>query len=105
MEIPRLGGGQIGATYNTVTAMPDSSRICDLYCSLQQHPILNPLIEARDRTHILMDTRKIEPEWEMRNFKSIFNIIFILLMEFCFGNLLCKVSSSGNCNFRLLGKS
>ena len=27
-----------------------------LDCSLQQHQILNPLSEARDRTHILMDT-------------------------------------------------
>ena len=38
------------------TAMAYPSHICDLYCSLQEHRILNPLSEARDRTHILMDT-------------------------------------------------
>ena len=32
------------------------SHIFDLHCSLRQHQILNPLSEARDQTHILMDT-------------------------------------------------
>ena len=42
--------------YATTTAMPDLSCVCNLYCSLQQCWILNPLCEARNRTHILTDT-------------------------------------------------
>ena len=34
--------------YTTATAMPDLSRVCNLYCSSQQCRILNPLSEARD---------------------------------------------------------
>ena len=37
----------------------DPSSICDLHHSLWQHWILNPLREARDRTHIFMGTRWI----------------------------------------------
>ena len=51
--------GQIGATaeaYATATATLDPSHICDLHRSLQQHQILNPLSEARDRTRILTET-------------------------------------------------
>ena len=33
-----------------------SSYICDLYLSLRQCQILNPLSVTRDQTHILMDT-------------------------------------------------
>ena len=36
--------------------MPDPSHIRNLYHSLQQHWILNPLSKAKDRTHNLMDT-------------------------------------------------
>ena len=42
MEVPRLGLGAIA------TAMPDPSHIHYLCHSLQQHPILNPLSEAKD---------------------------------------------------------
>ena len=40
---------------------PDLSHICDLRCSLQQHGILNPLSEARERTQtrILTDTSRV----------------------------------------------
>ena len=58
MEGPGLGGQlelQLPACA-TAMAMLDLSRICDLYHSLQQHRILNPLNEVRDRTHILMET-------------------------------------------------
>ena len=51
--------GQIGAAaaiYNTATAIPDLSCICDLCYSLRQCRILKPMSEARDPTHILMDT-------------------------------------------------
>ena len=47
------------AIYATATATPDPSRICNLYHSSQQCWILNPLREARDRTHILMGTSRV----------------------------------------------
>ena len=52
MEVSRLGVEselQLLA-YATATAMPDPSSVFDLHHSLQQHQILNPLSEARDRT-------------------------------------------------------
>ena len=58
MEVPRLGVKlelQLRA-YTTATVMPDLSRLCDLHHSSQQSWILNPLMEARDRIHVLMDT-------------------------------------------------
>ena len=58
VEVPRLGVAlelQLSA-YATATARPDLSHTCDLHHSSQQHQILNPLSEAMDRTHILMDT-------------------------------------------------
>ena len=44
--------------YTIATAMPDPSHICDLHHSSRQHRILK-LIEARDRTHILMDPSRV----------------------------------------------
>ena len=58
IEVPRLGVTselQLPA-YTPVTAMWDRHHFCDLYCSLQQCWILNPLSEARDGPRILMDT-------------------------------------------------
>ena len=40
--------------YNTATATSDLSHTCDLHHSSPQCQILNPLSEARDRTHGLM---------------------------------------------------
>ena len=51
--------GQIGAAVEantTATAIQDPSRICDLYCSLWQCQILNPLSWARDQTCTLTET-------------------------------------------------
>ena len=65
MEVLRLGGKsdlQLPA-YATATAMQDLSRDFDLYHSLQQCWILNPLSEAKDRTHILIDTGQICFPW------------------------------------------
>ena len=58
MEVPRLGveSELLPMTYARATATPDLSHICDLYHSSRQCQILNPLSEARDQTHILMDT-------------------------------------------------
>ena len=43
----------------TATATQDPSRVCDLRHSLQERQVLHPLSEARDRTHILMDTSQV----------------------------------------------
>ena len=47
--------------YATATAIAtrDPSRVCDLHHSARQHWILNPLSEARDRTCILTDPRRV----------------------------------------------
>ena len=61
MEVPRLvveSELQLLA-YNTATAMPDPSRVCDLHHSLWQRWILNPLMEARHQTRILMDASRV----------------------------------------------
>ena len=42
--------------YATATAMPDLSHIHDLHHNSWQRQIPNPLSEARDQTHVLMDT-------------------------------------------------
>ena len=57
MEVPRLGVEselQLLA-YTTVTATWDLGHICDLHYSSRQCQILNPLSEAREGTHILME--------------------------------------------------
>ena len=69
MEVPRLGVEselQLPA-YATATATQDPSHICNLYHSSQQHQILNPLSEARYRTHILVDNRVYNPLSQNRN--------------------------------------
>ena len=43
--------------------MPDLSHICKLHRSSQQHQILNPLSETRDRTSILINTSQIYFCW------------------------------------------
>ena len=61
MEVPRLWVElelQLPA-YTTAAAMSDPSHVCNLHHSSWQHQILNPLSEARDRIHILMDTSRI----------------------------------------------
>ena len=58
MEVPWLGAEmelQLPA-YATVTETQDPSHVCDLYHSLRQCQILNPLSKAKDRIHILVDT-------------------------------------------------
>ena len=56
MEVPRLGVElelQLPA-HARATAMPDPSCVCNLHHSSRQRWILNPLSEARGRTHHLM---------------------------------------------------
>ena len=61
MEVPRLRveSELLLPAYATATAMRDPSHICGLHHSSWQHQILNPLTEARDQTHILMDTSQV----------------------------------------------
>ena len=62
MEVPRLGVQselQLLAYYTTATATRDLSPVCDLHHSSWQCQILNPLSEARDRTHNLMVSSQI----------------------------------------------
>ena len=58
IEDPRLGVQyelQLPG-YTTATAIWDPSRVCDPHHSSWQWRIPDPLSEARDQTHILMDT-------------------------------------------------
>ena len=60
-QVPRLGDQyelQLLA-YTIAKAMENPSGVCNLYHSSQQHQILNPLSEARDRTRILMYTSQV----------------------------------------------
>ena len=45
--------------YAIATATRELSPICDLHHSSRQRRIPNPLIEARDRTHVLKDTSQV----------------------------------------------
>ena len=80
MEFPRLGAEseeQLLA-YTTATAVWDLSRICDLQSSSWQCRILNPLSEARDRTHILMGTSWVRYCWAtMWSPKTCFFIVHL----------------------------
>ena len=61
MEVPRLGVEaelQLPA-YATAIAMQHPSLVCDLHHSSQQRGFPNPLMEARDRTGILMDPSQV----------------------------------------------
>jgi len=58
MEVPRLGVEldlQL-PSYAIATATLDSRQVFDLHHSSGKCQILNPLSEARDQTHTLMDT-------------------------------------------------
>jgi len=53
-----------GLCYSHIS-MWDPSWVCDLHQSSQQCQILNPLIKAKDWTHILMDTSRVCYHWAM----------------------------------------
>ena len=61
IEVPRLGvqSEVQPPAYTRATATRDPSRVCNLHHSSQQHWILNPLREARDRTCNLMVLRLV----------------------------------------------
>ena len=56
MEVPGARGHKKAAAEATAMATPDPSHIRNLCHILRERQILNPLSEARDRTHILTDT-------------------------------------------------
>ena len=58
-EVPRLGVKSELQLPVYTTATPNLSCIRDLHHSSQQCQILNPLSEARDGNHILMDTSQV----------------------------------------------
>ena len=88
-EVPRLRVKlelQLPA-YATATAMWDLSHICDLHHSSWQ---LNPWIEARGQTRILMDASQVHFHWAtMRTPQiSLLNWIFFLTILFDYYNYL-----------------
>ena len=60
-DVPRLGlASELHLpAYTAVTATGHPSHVFDLHHSSWQHRILNPLREARDQTHVLMDTCEV----------------------------------------------
>ena len=77
---------QIGAATAglcTATAMPDPSHICDLHHSLQQHQILKPPSEAKDRTCIIMGTSLVlNPQSHNGNSQRFFFFFFFFFVFF-----------------------
>ena len=70
MEVPSLGvESELRLlAYTTVTAMPDSSRVCCLHRSSEQHRILNPLSKAGIEPAslwMLVGFVSSEPRWEL----------------------------------------
>ena len=65
MEVPRLGVKSelqwlaTATAIATTTATLGLSRFCDLHHSSWERQILNPLSEAGDHTHILIDTSRV----------------------------------------------
>ena len=53
------GSSQARGPIGAATATRDPSHVFKLHNSPRQHRILNPLLEARDRTRILMDTNQV----------------------------------------------
>ena len=96
MEVPRLRveSELWPLAYTTATAMRDPSHVCDLHRSSRQCYILNPLIEARDRTCVLLDTvsfccatrgtpisMTVKHKWEKQNQKLVLFFFLYLLFR------------------------
>ena len=76
--------GWIGATtasLTTAAATPDPSFIWDPYHSSQQRWILNPLSEARVRTHNLMDPSWVR--WPLSHEGNSQELNFMMFVFFC----------------------
>ena len=61
MEVSRLQvkSELLLPAYATATATQDPRHVCNLHHSSWQRQILNLLSQAKDRTHILMDTSRV----------------------------------------------
>ena len=91
MEVPEPRGriGAAAASLHHATATPDQRHICDLCCRSQQHQIFNLLSEARDWTHVLMDTSWVCCCWATRGtHKTTFKIGVV--PAFCWALRLSK---------------
>ena len=93
MEVPSLGveSELQPLSYTTATVMRDPSHICDLHHSSQRRQILNPLIEARGQTRVLMDISWIHfccTTVGTPLFSMIF-IFFIIVVLQCSVNFYC----------------
>ena len=97
MGVPGLGfesGLQLPA-WAIATATWDSSHGCNLYHSLQQHWILNPVSEARDQTWVLMDTSWVCYRWATIETPIPLFVIFKIFNEITYyWNLLKTVCQS-----------
>ena len=85
MKFPRLGvKSELHLlAYATATATQDLSHVGDLHYSSWQCQILNPMSEARDRTHVLMDTSQAHyPLSHNRNSRVCF--LSKLVQPYCF---------------------
>ena len=73
MEVPRLGVESDLWPLAYVTATRDLSHVYNQHHSSEQRRILNPLMEARDWTHILMDISQVTavPQWELLKIFSL----------------------------------
>ena len=70
--------GAIAADLYHNHGMPDPSHVCNLHHSSQQCWILDPLIEARDRICVLMDTSQDHYHWATMGTP----VMFIFLKSF-----------------------
>ena len=85
IKVPRLGVESELQLWvqATAMAMPDPSRLCDLRW------ILNPLSEARDRTHVFVDTGQVlNPLSHNGNFQDVY---FKGIFKMLHGGYLCCV--------------
>ena len=84
MEVPRLRVKSELQLPDCTTAMADLRHVCDLHYSSWQLQILNPLSEARDLTHILMDTSWVHYHWPQqelprsKNFLKLIGSVIII---------------------------
>ena len=82
MEVPRLRFKlelQLPA-YTTGTATWVPSLVCDLHHSSQQCWILNPLSEAGDHTHVLMDSSWVHYRWVMIGTSRILLLAIVYIL-------------------------
>ena len=73
--------GPIGAA--TATATGDPSGVYNPHHSSPQHQILNPLSQARDRTHVLTDASQFHYHCATTGTPTYFYLLRIQVVSFC----------------------